>query len=111
LAEFERIIVQRGHSREPVFFEDDDYSAYLIWLKQGTERYQCAIHAYVLMTNHIHLLATPAGKDGVMRMMQYVGRYYVPYINHTYGKGWGRLFAVCETHYCSSPNKGFSISS
>jgi putative transposase len=38
-------IVQRGHSREPVFFEDGDYSAYLIWLKQGAERYQCAIHA------------------------------------------------------------------
>lgn len=52
-------IVQRGHSRNPVFFEDGDYSAYLQWLKTGAERYRVAIHAYVLMTNHIHILATP----------------------------------------------------
>lgn len=78
-------IVQRGHSREPVFFEDNDYFAYLRWLNEGAERYQVDIHAYVLMSNHIHLLATPSDKDGITRMMQYVGRYYVPYINHTYG--------------------------
>jgi putative transposase len=78
-------IVQRGHSRDPVFFEDADYLAYLSWLKTGTERYHCAIHAYVLMTNHIHILATPRDTDSITRMMQYVGRHYVPYINHTYG--------------------------
>ena len=78
-------IVQRGHSREPVFFEDDDYRAYLHWLKEGAERYKIDIHAYALMTNHIHILATASGKDGVTRMMQYIGRHYVPYINHTYG--------------------------
>ncbi len=78
-------VVQRGHSREPVFFEDNDYFTYLHWLGKGIERYQVAIHAYVLMTNHIHILATPHDKDGVTRMMQYVGRHYVPYINHTYG--------------------------
>jgi putative transposase len=78
-------IVQRGHSREPVFFEDSDYRAYLDWLQEAAERYNCAIHAYVLMTNHVHLLATPESKDGVSRMMQYVGRRYVPYINYTYG--------------------------
>lgn len=78
-------VVQRGHSREPVFFEDDDYSAYLHWLQQGAERYGVIIHAYVLMTNHIHILASPHDKDGITRMMQYVGRHYVPYINHTYG--------------------------
>jgi putative transposase len=78
-------IVQRGHSRDPVFFEDADYLAYLGWLKSGAERYHCAIHAYVLMTNHIHILATPRETDSITRMMQYVGRHYVPYINHTYG--------------------------
>lgn len=78
-------IVQRGHSRNPVFFEDGDYSAYLNWLKTGAERYRVAIHAYVLMTNHIHILATPSDTESVMRMMQYVGRHYVPYINFTYG--------------------------
>lgn len=78
-------VVQRGHSREPVFFEDNDYLAYLRWLKEGAERYKVDIHAYVLMTNHIHILATAQDPDGISRMMQYVGRHYVPYINHTYG--------------------------
>ncbi len=78
-------IVQRGHSREPVFFEDTDYRAYLDWLGEAAERYECAIHAYVLMTNHAHILATPRDKHGISRMMQYIGRRYVPYINTTYG--------------------------
>jgi putative transposase len=42
-------------------------------------------HAYVLMTNHIHLLATPSDIQGITRMMQYIGRHYVPYISHAYG--------------------------
>lgn len=78
-------IVQRGHSREPVFIDDADYMAYLQWLKEGAKRYHCKIHAYVLMTNHIHILATPTDAQGITRMMQYVGRYYVPYVNFTYG--------------------------
>ena len=78
-------IVQRGHSREPVFFETGDYQTYLYWLREASERYDCAIHAYVLMTNHVHILATPANKKGISLLMQYTGRHYVPYINHTYG--------------------------
>lgn len=78
-------VVQRGHSREPVFFEESDYRAYLDWLAEAAERYDCAIHAYVLMTNHVHILVTPKDKDGISRMMQYIGRRYVPYINNTYG--------------------------
>lgn len=78
-------IVQRGHSREPVFFEDSDYRAYLDWLMVAAKRYECEIHAYVLMTNHVHILVTPNDKQGVSQMMQYVGRRYVPYINYTYG--------------------------
>jgi putative transposase len=78
-------IVQRGHSREPVFFEDSDYLAYWRWVKEGAARYRVSIHAYVLMTNHIHILATPEETTGVSRMMQYIGRHYVPYINYTYG--------------------------
>lgn len=77
--------VQRGHSREAVFYEDSDYRAYLGWLQEGAERYKCAIHAYVLMTNHVHVLATPSDGEGISRMMQYVGRRYVPYINYQYG--------------------------
>lgn len=51
--------VQRGHNKEPVFYEESDYRAYLGWLREAAVRYQCAIHAYVLMTNHVHILATP----------------------------------------------------
>jgi putative transposase len=78
-------VVQRGHNREPVFFDTPDYQTYLHWLEEAAERYQCDIHAYVLMTNHIHLLVTPQNKNSVSLMMQYVGRHYVPYIHNTYG--------------------------
>lgn len=97
--------VQRGHSREPVFFEDADYLAYLYWLGEAAERYQCDIHAYVLMTNHVHILTTHEDKKGISLMMQYVGRRYVPYINHTYGTSgsiWeGRYKAslISDEHY------------
>ena len=53
--------------------------------EEAAERYECAVHAYVLMTNYIHILATPRKAESVSRMMQYVGRRYVPYINYTYG--------------------------
>ena len=79
-------IVQRGHSREPVFFEDQDYATYAHWLKKGSEKYRVAIHAFVLMTNHVHLLVTPEKGRDVSLFMQYVGRRYVPYINYKYGK-------------------------
>lgn len=85
LADIPVHIVQRGHSREPVFFEVGDYRAYLDSLGEAAERYECAIHPYVLMTIHIHILATPRKRDSVSRMMQYVGRRYLPYVNDTYG--------------------------
>jgi putative transposase len=77
-------IVQRGNNRQPIFFDDCDYRAYLHWLKEASERWSCRIHAYVLMTNHVHLLLTPDDTQGISRTMQYLGRRYVPYINHTY---------------------------
>lgn len=98
-------MVQRGHSRELVFFEDNHYFTYLHWLGEAVDHYQVDIHAYVLMTNHIHILATPHDKGGITRVMQYVGRYYVPYINHTYGSNgsiWeGRYKAslICDEEY------------
>ena len=67
-------IVQRGHSREPVFFEDQDYATYVHWLKEGSKKYRLAIHAFVLMTNHIHLLATPEKGRDVSLFMQYLGK-------------------------------------
>ena len=75
-------IVQRGHSRDPVFFEAQDYATFAHWLKEAAQRYQIAVHAFVLMTNHVHLLVTPNGKTETSLFMQYIGRRYVPYINH-----------------------------
>jgi len=99
-------IVQRGHNRTPVFFEDEDYLAYLSWLEQASIKYACHIHAYVLMTNHIHILATPEDREGITRIMQYVGRYYVPYINRKYdrsGSLWEGRYKACmvqeETYF------------
>jgi len=91
-------IVQRGHNKQPIFFDQHDNYLYLSWLKQAADKYKCSVHAYVLMSNHVHLMVTPTDTTGVSRMMQYVGRYYVPYINHTYGRS-GTLW---EGRYKSS---------
>jgi putative transposase len=77
-------IIQRGNNREPCFYDEADYKAYLSFLKDAAAKYQVAIHAFVLMTNHVHLLATPANENGVSRMMQALGRKYVQYFNYTY---------------------------
>lgn len=76
--------MQRGHNRDSIFFDDDDYREYLILLKKNAEKYDCLIHAYVLMTNHVHLLLTPKSKDSVSFLFQGVGRQYVKYINKKY---------------------------
>nr|WP_254722184.1 transposase [Gilvimarinus xylanilyticus] len=77
-------IIQRGNNREACFLADDDCASYLRYLEDAANGYEVAIHAFVLMTNHVHLLATPANKDGISRMMQALGRRYVQYFNHTY---------------------------
>jgi putative transposase len=65
-------------------FQDDDYLRYLTNLREASLRYGVAIHAYALMTNHVHLLATPAEVGAVSRVMQTLGRLYVPYVNVRY---------------------------
>jgi len=75
-------IVQRGHCRQPIFFDRQDYVTFLYWLREAASKYKISIHAFVLMTNHVHILITPATKTGVSLFMQFVGRRYVPYINH-----------------------------
>lgn len=52
------------------------------WLAEGAEKFGVSVHAWVFMTNHIHLLVTPAHDDSISKFMQYMGRYYVPYFNH-----------------------------
>ncbi|WP_461482538.1 transposase [Porticoccus sp.] len=79
-------IIQRGNNREACFYDEADYTAYLAFLKDAAVKYQVAIHAFVLMTNHVHLLVTPEDEKGVGRLMQAQGRKYVQYVNHTYGR-------------------------
>lgn len=77
-------VVQRGNNRQPVFFAEEDYSAYRHWLADGAKKHGCAIHAYVLMTNHVHILLTPLARDSISRLLQFVGRNYVTYVNRAY---------------------------
>ena len=77
-------IIQRGHNREPCFYAEEDYVRYLEELHQAAVANQVAIHAYVLMTNHVHLLATPAESYSIAHMMQDTGRKYLRYINTCY---------------------------
>lgn len=77
-------VIQRGNNRQSTFFADEDYHFYLNCLKDAVQRYRCAVHAYVLMTNHVHLLMSPSDKEGISRTLQHVGRLYVRYINHMY---------------------------
>jgi putative transposase len=77
-------IIQRGNNRQACFFADEDYTFYLDRLQKASSKYRVAIHAFVLMTNHIHLLVTPSNEKGSSLMMQSVGRAYVGYVNHQY---------------------------
>jgi len=77
-------IIQRGNNRQPIFFCDKDYHLYLGYLSDAARQYDCQIHAYVLMTNHVHLLLTPLHDMSPSRCMQSLGRKYVRYINSHY---------------------------
>lgn len=84
LAGIAQHIVQRGNDRKPCFAAEADYLQYLKELREASFRHGCAIHAYVLMTNHVHLLATPDEVGAVSRMMQAIGRRYVGGFNARY---------------------------
>ncbi len=77
-------IVQRGNNRNACFFRDDDYRYYLDVLAEGMKRYGASLHAYCLMTNHVHLLMTPSAEDSLSRVIQHLGGQYVQYVNKTY---------------------------
>lgn len=77
-------VVQRGHNREACFYADEDYLFYLHWLREGAKKYTCDVHAYALMTNHVHLLLTGHRPDAISRLMQSLGRRYAQYVNRVY---------------------------
>jgi len=91
-------ITQRGHNREACFANDEDCAAYMHHLREAAEKHEVAIHAFVLMTNHVHILATPKTADGVTKLMQGVGRNYVPYFNYVHGRSgtlWEGRYKSC----------------
>jgi len=76
-----QLITQRGINGQAVFFSDKDYIYYLNILNETAIKEECQIHAFVLMSNKIHILATPVTLDGISQLMKVVGQRYVSYIN------------------------------
>jgi putative transposase len=79
-------VIQRGNNRTTTFRDERDFERYRQALGDVGTHFRCAIHAYVLMTNHVHLLISPADASGPSRMMQALGRRYVPYVNGRHGR-------------------------
>ena len=93
-------IIQRGNDRSVCFHAEDDYQFYLHYLQEFADRFGCRLHAYVLMTNHVHLLLTPEEEDSAALMMKHLGQRYVQYVNRTYGRSgtlWEGRFRSCLT--------------
>ncbi|MES9856132.1 MAG: transposase [Sedimenticola sp.] len=93
-------LIQRGNNRQACFFADEDYQFYLEWLNSYAQSSGCFIHAYALMTNHVHLLLTPEKAHGAGELMKRLGQRYVQYVNRTYrrsGTLWEGRFRSCLT--------------
>jgi putative transposase len=90
-------ITQRGHNGADCFKRDNDYLLYLLHLRELSTKHRCAVHAYCLMTNHVHLLLTPSTPEACTNLMRDLGQRYVQYFNRRYGRIgtlWqGRFFA------------------
>lgn len=79
-------VLQRGNNKARIFDSAQDSSRYLAWMTEAAQAFGLAVHAYVLMTNHIHLLASLGSKDSLARVMQSVGIRYTRYFNGTRGR-------------------------
>ena len=91
-------LIQRGNNRQSCFAAEEDYAAYLAWLKEYSDKFKVDVHAWVLMTNHVHLLCSPRKEGAVSQMMQAVGRRYVQYFNYQYqrsGTLWEGRYRSC----------------
>jgi len=91
-------VVQRGNSRQDCFHHDNDRLVYQALLREAAQLRRCALHAYCLMTNHVHLLLTPPDEEACCLVMRDVGRDYASYVNRRYartGSLWERPFKSC----------------
>lgn len=106
LAGIPQHITQRGNNRQACFFADADYELYLGLLAEACKRHRCNVHAYVLMTNHVHLLITPEMPTGVSLVIRDVGRDYVRQVNKMYKRtgtlweGRYRSSLIDQDNYC-----------
>lgn len=93
-------IIQRGNNRQACFFAEEDYHFYLDWLGEHADKTGCLIHAYVLMTNHVHLLISAERSESPGALMKALGQRYAQYVNRTYrrsGTLWEGRFRSCLT--------------
>ena len=91
-------VIQRGHNRNACFWHDTDRLVYLTLLHSLSKKTGCALHAYVLMTNHVHVLLTPRDADSCARLMRNLGQRYVQYVNRRYertGTLWEGRYRSC----------------
>lgn len=96
---FPHHVIQRGNNRQPIFADPADYETLLRLLDENARKFRLAVHAYVLMSNHLHLLVTPEDVDSLSLTMQGVGRAYVRYFN----RAQGRTGTLWEGRYRSTP--------
>jgi putative transposase len=110
-------VTQRGNNRAPIFHSPADWSLYATLLREAITRSGCAVHAYVLMTNHVHLLVSPRDATGIAAMMRWLGSTFVRYHNNRYGRtgtlwegrfkstpiGSGRYFFACSRYIELNP--------
>jgi len=110
-------ILQTGNDSQLVFRDDEDYQRYLAWLRESAKQFKVAVHAYVLMPDHLHVLATPSSAEGLAHTIQRVGRYYVPWYNAKYKRSGGlfqgrfktslidadKYFMLCSRYIESNP--------
>ena len=92
-------VIQRGNNRGKIFFAPEDYAQYRDWLVEAAAEYGLQVHAYVLMTNHVHLLVTPGRASSLPRVMQSLGRRYVRHVNAAHRRS-GTLW---EGRYRAAP--------
>ena len=91
-------IIQRGNNHQVCFGAEEDMMAFLEWLTEYSSKYSVEMHAWVLMSNHVHLLCTPQQNGAISQMMQSLGRKYVRYFNFQYqrtGTLWDGRYKSC----------------
>lgn len=91
-------VIQRGNNRQACFYQIGDYRKYLAWLEEYSEEHGCQIHAFCLMTNHVHLLLTGYKAESTALLMKHLSQRYTQYINRKYNRSgtlWEGRYKSC----------------